>query len=648
MAIVTPVSNQIFGLSFRGWVRTLLLALAMGGILGWWWTGLEANRQEESLYSHEAQIVDSRAASVSTWVADQRRSITSVAANPAVGVYVMSQTTGDKEAALGQAGYLKNLIQNVAERDGWLSGDSQVPANVVRDNSAGLAILGPQGSVLAGAGGPLPSALDMITGKLAVNGTMRLAQGGVLRILMPINSPGGGDIIGYVYGVRLLDDGFNRLLAQPGEPQGEAEQAIVAKTPQGVLAVTGRAGVAGGELTVHDPILEPAIETKATQNASLANGTHMLVTVRSIANAGWSLVRLRPADAVLGAVHEARVLKLATWLFGLGLAGTGALLSWRHGAAVQAIQTAEKEARQREFLTTVSDRQPTAITVISKDGLTKFSNVTARRWAGSGTEEPALAAVYGAAAPAVQGQLAKLATAPAASTDDVAANGNQRIRIETCRLDPTNANSDRLVVGEDLTALIQERERREANLRALVNTLTGLVDARDPGSAHHSEKVSLTARAVGQSLGWTVTDTNTVYTAGLLMNIGKILVPSSILTKQGPLSADEHAAVRTAMAQTGALLANVPFDGPVAATIAAVSTPPTGPAGRLPRLLKLSNAFVSMVSPRAHRSAMNVDDAFAELKKIPDAEEHTAINALEHWLNHDGGKTILGLHTEAS
>ncbi len=643
MAIVSPVSNRIFGLSFRGWVRALLLALAFGGILGWWWTGLESNRQETTLYDHEAQIVDSRAAAISSWVADQRRSVSSVAANPAIGVYVMSQTTGDKEAALGQAGYLKNLIQNVAERDGWLSGDSQVPANVVRDNSPGLAILGPEGGILAGAGGPLPSPLDMITGKLAVNGTTRLAQGSVLRLLMPINSPGGGSVIGYVYGVRLLDDSFMRLLAQPGEPQGEAEQAIVARTPQGLLAVTGRAGVASGEHAVRDPILEPAIDNTTTRKASTANGMHMLVTARSIANAGWSLVRLRPADAALDTVHEARILKLASWLFGLGLAGTAALLSWRHGAAVQAIQTAETEARQREFLSMVSDRQPTAITVISKDGSTKFSNVMARRWAGSGIHEPALAAVYGAAEPAVQEQLAKLATAPVASADDVVANGNQRIRIETCRLDPTNANSDRLIVGEDLTALIQERERREANLRALVNTLTGLVDARDPGSARHSEKVSLTAKAIGQGLGWTLTETSTIYTAGLLMNIGKILVPSSILTKQGPLSADEHVIVRTAMAQTGALLANVPFDGPVAATIAAVSAPPAGSVGRLPRLLRLANAFVSMVSPRAHRAAMTCEDALAELGKTSNPEEQSSIQALEHWLNASGGKAILGL-----
>ena len=66
--IVTPETSRIFGLSFAGWCRALVLALLIGGLIGWWWTGRDQASQQQQLFASEGQIADSRAAAVSAWV----------------------------------------------------------------------------------------------------------------------------------------------------------------------------------------------------------------------------------------------------------------------------------------------------------------------------------------------------------------------------------------------------------------------------------------------------------------------------------------------------------------------------------------------------------------------------------------------------
>jgi HD-GYP domain-containing protein (c-di-GMP phosphodiesterase class II) len=74
-------------------------------------------------------------------------------------------------------------------------------------------------------------------------------------------------------------------------------------------------------------------------------------------------------------------------------------------------------------------------------------------------------------------------------------------------------------------------------VRALVSTL----DARDPYTRGHSERVARYSQRLGLEIGLDSAACERLYLAGLLHDIGKIAVPDAQLRKAGPLTDDEHA-----------------------------------------------------------------------------------------------------------
>jgi len=72
-------------------------------------------------------------------------------------------------------------------------------------------------------------------------------------------------------------------------------------------------------------------------------------------------------------------------------------------------------------------------------------------------------------------------------------------------------------------------------IRSLVSTL----DAKDPYTRGHSERVALLARRLGQQIGLETSDLEDIYMSGLLHDIGKVGVDDRILAKPGQLTEDE-------------------------------------------------------------------------------------------------------------
>lgn len=75
---------------------------------------------------------------------------------------------------------------------------------------------------------------------------------------------------------------------------------------------------------------------------------------------------------------------------------------------------------------------------------------------------------------------------------------------------------------------------------ASVRALTSAIDAKDPYTHGHSERVARVAVCIAQELGLDKELLDTIYLGGLLHDIGKIGIDDNILKKAGPLTADEH------------------------------------------------------------------------------------------------------------
>jgi putative nucleotidyltransferase with HDIG domain len=159
----------------------------------------------------------------------------------------------------------------------------------------------------------------------------------------------------------------------------------------------------------------------------------------------------------------------------------------------------------------------------------------------------------------------------------------------------------------------------------MLRELTRAVEAAHPWTHGHATRVCALATSVATTLGWDERDLETVRLGGLLHDVGKLALPSELLGRPGPLTAEELAVVRTHPAAGAQILRSLPD---ARAALSAVlhhherwdgSGYPRRLAGsEIPaaaRLVCLADAFDAMTSPRPYREQFSVDTAFAELSR---------------------------------
>ena len=158
---------------------------------------------------------------------------------------------------------------------------------------------------------------------------------------------------------------------------------------------------------------------------------------------------------------------------------------------------------------------------------------------------------------------------------------------------------------------------------AAVAALANAVEAKDPSTEHHCQRLANLAARLGTQAGLDTADLEAVAYGALLHDVGKIGVPESILTKQGPLNATEWEVMRS-HPEIGARICE-----PLAA--AGAFGPivrhhherwdghgyPDGLKGEaIPlgaRIVALVDAFDAMTHDRPYRRALPVDHALREL-----------------------------------
>ncbi|TCJ12228.1 PAS domain S-box protein [Parasulfuritortus cantonensis] len=174
-----------------------------------------------------------------------------------------------------------------------------------------------------------------------------------------------------------------------------------------------------------------------------------------------------------------------------------------------------------------------------------------------------------------------------------------------------------------------EAARRAGNdrlKRALLGTIQALamtVEKRDPYTAGHQQKVARLAVAIATELGWPPDQIEGVRLGGMLHDIGKIYVPSEILSRPGKLSELEFGLIRSHPEVGYEILQGVELPWPVAEIILQHHERldgkgyPHGLTGDriIPeaRLLAIADVVEAMASHRPYRAALGVDSALEEI-----------------------------------
>jgi HD-GYP domain-containing protein (c-di-GMP phosphodiesterase class II) len=137
-----------------------------------------------------------------------------------------------------------------------------------------------------------------------------------------------------------------------------------------------------------------------------------------------------------------------------------------------------------------------------------------------------------------------------------------------------NLKSKKPLVESDLSLLIgiasvlgisirnaELLEARERQFRSILSTLAASIDARDPLTAGHSEKVTEYAVSICQELGLSKEYQEMIQVAALLHDYGKIGVPDAILKKPGRLTDEEYEIVKLHAEKTQRILQQINFEG---------------------------------------------------------------------------------------
>ncbi len=173
-------------------------------------------------------------------------------------------------------------------------------------------------------------------------------------------------------------------------------------------------------------------------------------------------------------------------------------------------------------------------------------------------------------------------------------------------------------------ATASDLARLRRALEGTVKTLSRAIELRDPYTAGHERRVAALAEALAARLGWFGDDATTLRLASQVHDIGKIAVPSEILTRPGRLSETEFALIKS-HAQVGHdLLEPVEFGMPIAEIVLQHherldgSGYPRGLAADriLPaaRVLAVADVVEAMVSHRPYRPALDQETALAEIR----------------------------------
>ncbi|MDJ0333472.1 HD domain-containing phosphohydrolase [Planococcus sp. S3-L1] len=165
-------------------------------------------------------------------------------------------------------------------------------------------------------------------------------------------------------------------------------------------------------------------------------------------------------------------------------------------------------------------------------------------------------------------------------------------------------------------------------LLSMIRTLAKVLDARDPYTAGHSERVAKYSLWIAEKLGMDAQSCEELYKAALLHDIGKIGIPDNILRKSERLTTDEYTTIKQHTVIGAGILSNIePKEAMVHAIETALSHHerldgtgyPHGLAGEniplFARIVGVADAFDAMTTARSYSAGASFESGVEELQR---------------------------------
>lgn len=199
-------------------------------------------------------------------------------------------------------------------------------------------------------------------------------------------------------------------------------------------------------------------------------------------------------------------------------------------------------------------------------------------------------------------------------------------------------------------------EDLKAGLLDSLLTMAWAVEARDPYTGGHLWRVSQLARLLAQAASLHRQEIEAIAIGGFLHDLGKIGIPDHILTKNGKLTDDEYAIIKTHPQVGWNLLQGHPLAGLAEAAIRSHHEMPNGrgyPQGlkqdEIPvaaKIVGLCDAFDAMTSTRPYRTGMPIEKALDIIEQNLDEQFDATLGALFITLGKKGAFNHIVSHSD--
>jgi diguanylate cyclase (GGDEF)-like protein len=166
-----------------------------------------------------------------------------------------------------------------------------------------------------------------------------------------------------------------------------------------------------------------------------------------------------------------------------------------------------------------------------------------------------------------------------------------------------------------------ERSQALSGLRALARA----IDAKDPATSEHSERVAQFAGQLAQASGWPDERVARLREAALVHDVGKLAVPDALLTKRGRLSDHERLQMSEHVGLSARIVGSILSEEQVG-WIRGHHERPDGsgyPSGLVEHeisdgaaLLALADAWDVMVAGRTYSRSKSVEEAYKECRSL--------------------------------
>lgn len=171
----------------------------------------------------------------------------------------------------------------------------------------------------------------------------------------------------------------------------------------------------------------------------------------------------------------------------------------------------------------------------------------------------------------------------------------------------------------------QTLERMRKTLGNTVQAIVALVEARDPYTAGHQRHVADIARSIAKEMGLAKEQIEGLRVASSMHDIGKICVPSEILTMPRKLSSLELNIIRSHAESGYNILKDIDFPWPIARIVLehherfSGAGYPNGTSGENllleSRILAVADVVEAMATDRPYRPSLGLDAALSEISQ---------------------------------